>query len=88
MKKFKYMIRYLDNRLASKNSITDTNAAAVGGGIAGGAVLFLSLLALCCCWSRCHFRPKDAPVYFENITPTASEYHGGNLVPKGGINSL
>ena len=80
------MICYLDNRLASRNGITDTNAAAVGGGIAGGAILFLSLLALCCCWSRC--RPKDAPVYFENITPNASEYHGGNLIPKGGINSL
>ena len=66
----------------SSGGLSTASKAAVGGGVAAGFVLLLSLVALCCCWGRTFTRPKHPPVHFENIMGTAPAY-GSDMIPTG-----
>ena len=63
------------------NGLSTTSTAALGGGLAAGVALLLSLVALCCFWGRTFTRPKHPPVHFETVVGTAPAY-SSDMIPK------
>ena len=68
----------------SSEGLNATSTAALGGGIAAGGVLLLSLLGLCYYWGRKNTRQKHPQIFFDDVTtaPGEIECHV-DLIPMG-----